>query len=328
MSSPHLLSRLQDDSPDGPVDRLAHLLVDEALERPVAELLPPSFLARAARELLSGWLASPKAEPALAAALETYLRPLTSDARRLGELLPEELSETFVAVLSRPFTPNRELVAALLEPEPVRKVIRGFVLQVVTDFGRRLRAPVTESRVARGLGGIARFAAEQAKAHSGAFGAIAGAVSDEVERQVEKRATEFVDSALSGILARLADDFSNPANARSHAALRAAILESALEVRLSELVPEVHRADIPGAARIVREALTAFLARDDAQSLFERAIVEAQRHDGSRPIREVLSELGLLEAAHSLAREALRMRLAPVFRSPAFATWLEELTRS
>ena len=328
MSSEQMLARLRDDRPGGPADRLAGLLVDDLLERPISELLPPSFLARAAKELLAAHLASDRAEPAFAAALAAYLRPALADRRTLGEAIAPELTDLLLAMVKRPFTPSREVVAALLEPEPVRKVIRGFVLQVVIDFGQRLRAPVADSRVARGLGGLARFAAGQAKAHSGALGALAGAVSDEVERQVEKRAAEFVDSALSGILARLADDISNPANAKNHASLGTAVVEGALELKLADLARDIERSDLAGGARVVREGLSEFLARDDAQAQLEKAIVAVQRHDAARTLREVLTGFGLLDQAQALGREALGLRLGPVFRSPAFAAWLEELAKT
>jgi hypothetical protein len=327
MSTEQMLARLRDDKPGGPADRLAALLVDDLLERPLAELLPPAFVARAARELLAAWVDSASAEKALAAELEARLRPAANDKRTLGEALPDEATEVLLALVKRPFTPSREAVAALLEPEPVRKVIRGFLLQVVVDFGQRLRAPVSESRVARGLGGLARFAAGQAKAHSGTLGAIAGAVSDEVEHQVEKRAAEFVDSALSGILARLADDISNPANAKSQAKLRTTLVEGALRLKRADLAREFERSDVGGAARLVRKGLADFVARADAQAELEKAIAEAQRHDAQRTAREVLTEFGLLEKVRALGQEALGLRLAPVFQSPAFAAWLDELTK-
>ena len=47
MNAQDLLARLQDASPDGPLDRLASLVVEHELSQPVEALFPPALVARA-----------------------------------------------------------------------------------------------------------------------------------------------------------------------------------------------------------------------------------------------------------------------------------------
>lgn len=329
MNVPELLTRLQDTTPGAPLDQLAELLVEDALGRPMAELLPPSLTARALKEALEGWLASERAEPALAAALEEARRALEADGRTLTQALPRELVAGLIELVRRPHTPEPAVVRAVLEPAPVRRLLRELMLQVVLDFGRKLRAPVADSRVARGLGGLAKLAAEQAKAKTGALGTLAsdfvGAVSGEVERQLERRANEFVDSALSGLLDRISDALANPTHVGNQATIRVAIVESLLGLELPVLGRQLGRADVPGGAKVARRALSRWLARAESLAALERVVGALQRRSGARPLREVLEEAGLLEPARAFGRELLRARLAPFFRSEAFARWMQAL---
>src|SRR5690606_36519703 len=151
---------------------------------------------------------------------------------------------------------------------PLRVLIRDVLKDALVGFGERLRAPVADSVVARGLGSISRFARDQAVARTGGLGALAAgvgsAVSAEVERQVEKRAGEYADSVLGGILERLADQASDPRRAADGAALRTALLEGLLDLYTDEMAAELRRADPASAARTARRALPAWPSRADA----------------------------------------------------------------
>ncbi|MFZ5467827.1 MAG: hypothetical protein ACOZIN_00200 [Myxococcota bacterium] len=326
-----LLRRLQDDSPGAPLERLCELIVEDALGRSVEELLPFPEVARIVREALSGWLASERALPALEAALSNVAEALTADRRTLAQVLPSEGIDAAAKLLARPYSPDRGVVLALLQPEPVRALVRELALNIVLDFGRRLGAPLADSRVAKGLGGLAKFAAEQAKSRTGSLGAIAsgmvGAVSEEMERQLDKRAAEFVDAALSGILQRIAEELSNPSRAANQAALRVAMLEGVLGLTVEQLGHELQRLDVPGGARIVREAATKWLSREESQATLEAAVETLLGRAAKRTPGEMLDQHGLLASARAFGKEALQRRLSAFVQSPAFADWLADLLR-
>ena len=326
MNVPELLARLQDTSPGAALEQLAALLVEDSLNRPVEEFLPSSLTARALKEALGGWLASESVEPALAAALDKVRRTLEADRRTVTQALPRELVAGLLELVRRPHTPEEAVVRAVLEPEPVRQLLRSWMLRLVVEFGRKLGSPVTESRVARGLGDLARFAAGQARTKTGTLGSLAsdlvGAVSGEVERQLERRANDFVDATLADLLDGIADALANPAHARDQATLRVAVTESLLSLEVAVLGRQLAAADVPGAVKVVRRSLSRWLAREESLATLERLASAVQRQAGARPLREVLAEVGLLEPARAFGQELLRERLGPFFRSEAFARWV------
>ena len=327
MNAQDLLARLQDASPDGPLDRLASLVVEHELSQPLETLFPAPLLARALKAALEGWLASDTADRELASALEHLHLHLTQEKRTVREAVPPELAKGLAELASRRYSPDRAVVMAVLDRPPVRSLARGLLLNVLIEFSRKVSAPVTENRIAKGFSGLARLAAEQAKGSGGTLGGIASALSDEIERQVEKRARDFTDSALSGIFQQLADALSDPGRASEQAEMRVAILDGILGLPLERLGRELSRADVPGGAAVVRKALSQWLGSRDVTTELEGWLTRAMERDGKRPVREVLGTLGLLETFQKLGRESLRGRLAPVVASEPFARWLEELTQ-
>jgi hypothetical protein len=218
-------------------------------------------------------------------------------------------------------------VLSVLDRPPVRALVRGLLLNVLIDFSRKVSAPVTENRVARGLTGLAKLAAQQARSSSGTLGSMASTISDEIERQVERRARDFADSALSGVMQQIADALSQPGGSSEQAELRVALLDGVMGLKVSQLGQELARADVPASAKSMRKALSRWLASKGSQAELEGWLTKALQAEGKRPLREVLGKVGLLEPARTLGKEALRERLAPVVASAPFALWLEELMR-
>jgi hypothetical protein len=326
MNAQQLLTRLQDTTPDGPLDRLAALVVEHELSQPLHTLLPPALLARAVARSLEGALASSSGERELVSALQHLQQQLGGPPRTVREALPSEFSKAAVELASRRYSPDRELVLAVLDRPPVRTLVGALLRDVLIEFSRKVSAPVTDNRIAKGFTGLARFAAEQAR-NSGALGGIAGALSDEIERQVERRARDFVDSALSGIFQQIADALSDPARHAEHAELRVALLDGVLGLPLSRLGHELSQVDVPGGVAVLRRTLSPWLASERALPELEELILRATSRNGQRPVREVLGALGLLDTFQTVGRESVRGRLGPLVGSAPFARWLQEVMR-
>ncbi|PTL75248.1 hypothetical protein [Vitiosangium sp. GDMCC 1.1324] len=325
MNSQQLLARLQDTSAEGPLDRLAALVVEHELSQPLETLFPPALVARALKTALEGWLASDTADRELASAIEHLHRQLTQDPRTVREAVPPELSKGLAELAARRYSPDRALVLAVVDRPPVRSLARGLLLNVLIEFSRKVSAPVTENRIAKGFSGLAKLAADQARSSGGALGGIASALSDEIERQVEKRARDFTDSALSGIFQQFADALTDPNRASEQAEMRVAILDGVLGQPLARLGRELSRVDVPGGVAVVRKGLSQWLASKDATAELEGWLTRAMERNGKRPVREVLGTLGLLDTFQKVGRDALRGRLAPIVASEPFARWLETL---
>ncbi len=320
-----LNQRLGNLADGGPLDQLAELTLDGLLDTSLMTLVPEDLAVRAFRLAIEGWLQSPQAVPALNRLVEAAVNALQSDGRTLREVTAEDLKTTLVQLLERPYSPDRRLVLTIIDRPPVRELIRGLLLQTVTDFGKKVTSPV--AGVAKSLGGLARFAVDTAKARSGAIGSMVGAVSSEVERQLEKRAVDFVDASLSGVFAELADSVSNPKRAHEAAELRVAFFEGVLDLTLPQLARELMNLDIPGGTQALREGLEQWIATPASDLALKEIAQRLTLREGGRSLREVLEESGQLQAYRILGRQTLRARMAEVVAAPAFAAWLAELMK-
>lgn len=272
-------------SPEGAA-LLAQRWLDDVLARPVGALFLPAEAARALLEVLTGLAASDGAERFAVERAEALCARYAQEPRPLGEVLPEPWGETALLFARRPHPVHRQLALRVLDREPVRELIRALLLDALVDFGKRLAAPVSASRVGKGLGALGSLA--------GAVGAgVLGAVGGELEKGVERKAAEFADAGLSRILQRIVEKASDPRQAREQAELRAALVEGVLEVPVRELVDEVRRSDPKALAAEARRALRAYVGRSDAGAELEHALQQVLAPVEQEALGEFLERLGL-----------------------------------
>jgi len=292
--------------------------VDEALAQPLSALMPGGRAETLAVEALRGWLATEGALLWLARAVES-LRQEAIAIDSLGDELPEPLVAGLERLLGRPWSPDRAVVLAVLDRKPVRQLIRQLLVEALVEFGHSVSAPV--HGVARGLTGFARRATEKA----GVLGAVASAVGGEVERQLERKAAAFADQALSGVVQKLADALGNPAQAEAQAELRAALFEGVLGIHGGALSRELVRADVVGGTRLLREALSGWLATAPGEAQARRLVQRLLAREGARPAGELLQELGLRDALRGFVVETLAERMRAVAASEPFRAFAAEL---
>lgn len=323
MDATTLKAKLLDPADDGPLPRLAALAVDAVLDTPLSDFSGRDEAVAVMRRLVQAWLASPEAPKTLERLVDELVAKLQADRRTLEAIAPQQLQDTLRELIGRPFSPDRRLVLTIIDRGPTRELVRQLLVDLVLDFGRRATAPV--AGVARGLGTLARLAGETVKSKAGGLGGLVGAVSGEVERQLERRAIEFVDAALGGVFAELADAISNPKRAEEAAELRKAIFDGVLELTLPQLAREVMNADVPGAAEVLREGLRRWFATKDADIALGQVVQAVLDRDGGRTLRQVLADWGLDGEARALAVEHLTVRMRAIAGTDAFAAWLDAL---
>lgn len=285
-------------------------------------------VAKAVKISAEAWLRSDAAEGWLLGRLEGLSDWLVARDALLAEVVPLQLQELLLELAGHGYAPDRELALFLLDREPVRKLLRDLFLDELLAFGRKLRAPVVENPLARGLGGLGRIARDRAKS-SGAFGALAsdmvGAVSGELERQLDRKALEFADAALSRLLQRLADLISDPEAAREQAVLRQALLEGIFELETGEIAYELERSEAQHTSAALRRWLLAWLESPHAESDLVGLLEGLFGAELEVPLGEFLDTVGLLESWEGLAKDLAERRIRALVTSEAFADWLVEL---
>ena len=319
MDATNLIAKLQGDA----AQSLAALSVEQVLSKPVEALVPEALARETVRKGLEAWLKSDTALTVLERIVEAVVNELQREKRSLKEVLSADIRRAAHELLRRPFSPDRRLVLTIIDREPMREVVRALLLDTVLEFGRKASAPV--AGVARGLGSLAKLAGETVKSRSGGLGSLVGAVSGEVERQVEKRAVEYVDAALGGVFAQLADIISDPRKADQAAELRIAAFDGVLELTATQLARELMNLDITGGAKVLRSGLEKWLANSESEKHLEQVARFVLTPDAKRPAREVLQEIGLLDVTREVATKQLTAHIQSVAASPEFASWLSAL---
>lgn len=318
MDADALHARLLSEGPDSPMLGLARLAVDAFLATPLTKLTTPERLAGWGQDALGGWAESPDAARALEQLAEEAVRALRAEPRSLGELTPRELKAAVLELAGRPFSPDKALVMKLIDQKPLRDRIREMVIETVTEF--TTRAP--GAGMAKGLTGLAKFAAGQARARTGGLGALVGAVTDEVSGQLEKRAREFADAALAGVLAEIADIVSNPARAGQAAEIRVAVVRGAFDLTHPQLGRELLNLDVPGGGEVLRGAVKRWLASEGARGELLALAQVLYAPPAVKTVGDVMRQLGQEAALRAHFEPWLAERFRDLVAQSGFAEWL------
>lgn len=320
--SKKVLARLRSGGGGGPVASLAALLVEQVLARPLAALVEPEELALRVREGIASLSSSDAAVQRVVERADAVVAAVAAEQRPLRAVVPPALAGGAVALARLPTTPSRDALLKLIDSEPVKKLLRAQVIEALAAFGRKAASPVSESTIARGLGGISKLALGGSNRNP--LARVANAVSGEVERQVEKRAAEFADTAVVGILAGIVDQVTDPSHRDEQAAVRVAIVDGLLELTGADLAG-IARGDVPAQVAAVRSAFAAWSADAAFANDVQAAVSAAIARDAARPLGDILADFAIRESVSAHARAVAEREIAHLVGGEAFATWLAEL---
>ena len=313
------------------LDALAQLLIDDLLGRALGEVVDPERTSAMLASALRDWLGSPRGQERLLAWWAEAVDRVEAEVRTLREIVPDEVRAAAEELAAQPYQPGPDALLGLLDRQPVRELLREILQNTLVDFGKRVAAPVRAAPISRGLGAFGNLG-ERAKRRAGVLGAIAeevaGAVGSELERQVERKATEFADTALSGVLQRIVELLSDPDRADDQAALRQALLEGAWDWTGPVAAAELRRGDPEAVAGVLREALAAFTGRDDFQAIVRGWLDQLLSEQGHLTLHDFLEDVDVLESFTQHTTELLRQRAQDFVVTAPFAAWLEVLEGS
>jgi hypothetical protein len=322
-----LLSALRDPSEGAATARLAELVVADLLARPIADVIDPQRCASVLTEVLSDWLRSDRAEAKLLEAWTESISKIQGESRRLDELAPPELRQAVEELAAQHYSPDREVLLAILDRPPVREIFRDLLTETLTSFGKKLSVG---SGAGGALGALGKLGGGRGGAVGGLLGRVgdvASAVGGELERQLERRIPEFVDSGLSQLLQRFVDMLSDPDRAVQQAEVRLALLEGLWERTGPELAGELARLDADAAAAVLRKSLSAWLSREEASAQVAGWIGGLLDAYGDLDLRRVLEDLDLLESFTEHSTELAQQAALRLFETDAFGDWLEGVAK-
>jgi hypothetical protein len=316
-----LLVRLRDPSDVAPAARLARILVQDVLGRPLHALADPARATAALREGILAVTASDASARRIAADLERLRARVGAHSGSLGSSVPGPLREALREIVQLPLVARRDAVLRVLDRPTLRQIVRAQLVETLVDFGRKAASPVTDTAIGRGLGGLGKLAGQLARPSP--LGAIASAVSGGVERQVEKRAADFADTAVTGVVASVADQMSDPTRAAQQAALRLDLTEGLLSLTGADMA-ELARGSVERQVSIVRGALAAWAHDPTFATVVEGALRDVVTWEGDRPLGDTLGDIGIRDLVAAYAEAFVRAALGRLVAGDAFAAWLRD----
>lgn len=303
--NPDALERLR----AGGADRLADLMLEDLLGRPVRDLVDPAWLARQ--------LAASARSAADDPRVEAWFRERVQDLRRRvpegPAPVPAAIADPLRDVLRRVYVPDRGLVGALLDHDTARLLLKNLFQDLLIAFARRIRPPVpVKAPALPSLGRLGRLGE-----------GVLGAVGHELEAQLEQRAREFTDSAVQRLVEKMADQICDPDLVVEYGAWRVHALDVLLQTDVGLLAGEVDKLDPDALVATGAALVRGFVRRDELEGELEAILDAAMEETGGRSARELLG--GLEDHGVALARDLLRQRARALVETDAFVRWWDEV---
>ena len=231
-----------------------------------------------------------------------------------AERIPEEALDAPRRLLGRPWSPDSELVQALLDHDAVRGLVREVLQDALLEFGRTLRSFVPDApRPRRG-----RLAALVEKAQG-----VASVLSAEVERKLEGRVRTFVEGAIGRALEHSTSYLSGTREAESLAAWRVHALDVLAGWPRERWADGLRRLDEEGLVDELADVLRDLAAWEGLTGWLEEVLTDALAAPEGGTLAEILP--GEREEWRTRLAAPLRERTRAVVATDAFAAWLSEL---
>jgi hypothetical protein len=313
--SARILARLREQPEQ--LDGLVTLALDHLLERPLAELVDPAWLAKAVTDGIRSSARSAEFERWVADRVEQALTRADRLQGALGDKIPMTLLGPLEKALGRPYQPDRELVRALLDHPSTRSILREILQANILEFGKRMRAMVPDPGKLPGAGLASRLA--------GVAKGVASAVGNELEKQLEPKVKSFVDDILGVAVDMMIDRVSSEEFAPEFATWRIDVLHALLGQPIDRLVAERHKYPPKDFAADVASILRALAAWRGLGDQIEEVVTQLVDEHAQDSVRQFLDGSGLEAAWRPQLHQALVAQARELVAGPAFAAWLTVL---
>jgi hypothetical protein len=311
--------------------KLAGVIVDDLLSRPLRELAPPQDVAERSMELLAGLSEADDLEGMVKDRVDRWLGHMEAEEGTLRDWMPGDATQRLQELVAATRASDSEATLKMLDHEAMRGLVRKVLRETLSNFVKKLRSPVSENRLLSGVrkraSGVrkraGRFASAPRKLVGGLGDGMMGAVSDEMERQMQRRVGDFVDQAVGGVLRRIADHVTDPGHQEQFGEMGAAVTDIILDTPSRDAAEYL--------AGVDRDALAAFVSAEIAglvgsELLRERIEQLCEDELTDEPtLGEYLDRRNILGPWRDWALEVVAERTRALVATDAFETWLEAL---
>lgn len=306
-----LLSRLRGEPQH--MQDLVNLVLEDLLERPLAELVDPKLLGDAVLKGLRSSLNNPGTKDWINERLQAGITQLKADNQSLLRRVPRDAVEPVQDLLQRPYSPDPQMLRAMVDHQAMRSLMRDVLTHSLTDFASMLKPPTK----ALGTGRLAQWA--------GAATVAAKMVGSEVERQLEGRIKVYVDGAISHAIGIAVDNVCDPKNAGEYGKMRSDMVDVALAFPVSTWGEELAKLEPKALVDDLHQILGAAAASEELEKELRAMLENMVQEQGHLTGRAFLEGSGLEESWRPPLQTLMLSHTRHVVESQVFADWLHKV---
>lgn len=319
--------------------RGAEIVVAFVLDQPIESLVD----AHATRELVIDALT----EQNLARVMDRHVKPgwgryaaaVRETPDSVGSLVPESARARIRAAIERSRLPKAVWARGAVEPALIRQLLAPVFADVLVTFAKRIPIPggavgaataaTASSAVGREVSGLAgrlgRTVQRRAEKLVDASRSVMGGVGAEMERRIQTTAKEFSEGAVGAWREALKERLTS----REGRALLAQISQQVTDHVMMTDLRAIHEDVLKQPVDEILDAVPA-IVEHAVQRRFVSGIVEAEvtafaAAEGTRTLREVLDELGIVDRVVTMAIDRVDGVARHFLGTREFVAWLEEL---
>lgn len=293
------------------MDQLVHLAIDHLLDSPIVELVDPTFVAKQTVIVLHQSVHSPQTEEWVRKQVESLRKQIPTGT--LKETVPHEIIVPVRSLVSRPFTPDKQLVSRLLEHRAVEELLRELLVGALQGFAQRIKPNIP--------GGSSSRLKSFKRVREGMLGGL----GQEIERQAEQRVKEFVDGILSSVIAQTVDNLCDPSKTDTYGRFRVHILDQILDTPIHELQREIDKLDpeeLVGTALAITKAVA---ERENLEAEITNIIQTGLHEFQDKTARSILEEAGIMDTWRAEMETQIATTARHFVQTPGFNEWLSAL---
>jgi hypothetical protein len=249
---------------------------------------------------------------------------LASGDEKVRDLLPNDSESTLRALVASGKGPRFRWLKGAIDPTDLQELVAPIVQQVLTSFVAKL--PIPRLSGGGGDGG--------SSPSSGGFGGLVGKIGKQVSKSASQLAgglglqqvvRDFSRSAVVEVRVAIVDRLKSDEGREIMRRIRDRVLDAVLDAQTGEVVDDFLRVPAPEVGRIADGAVSHVRELPFFRAILAGEIQAVLAELGSRSLRDLLAEMGLLEGVRKLAIEAVEPGLVDLVRTEAFGDWLDRL---
>lgn len=329
------LSRLRDDSHPA-LDELAALLVEDAFERPLREVVE-------ADRVVAMTVAAIDVER-LSRSLGSVIRPILDRQKEIletrGELakqwLPPDAEARLDEIVARTRVKPRRWMGSLVDPNDLRELLAPVLQETLLAFARR--ASVFGKEGASGeesapkssggglLGGFAKGIAQSAGERASKLGkGVLGNLGAEMEKRMGSAARDFSQGAFEPLRDAFRDRVKSPEGKAILLRMRTRAIHRICEAKASELLELLDAAPREKVDALIAGAIAHDIGREEVRAMVRDEVEVFLAAREGMTIGGLLDEWQMTEKVREEARFVVKRFAQSAVRSDAFERWFRNL---